>query len=203
LKLEYECKVQALVGTVCNCFRSSADTHDFFLLGCCAGLQQFKQAALAYVLLAAAERPLDAGQVAAAAEAVLQQRLQLQVCFNAEEALAELRRFGLLVEQQQQQQQGLTLGALEQQQQQQGESGHGMDTAAAGASRRPAAAVVGASSLAPSSAAVAGHAAGAQQQQQQQTVLYRVLDSREAQQVLQQYWAGLLRQRVRSILRDV
>jgi hypothetical protein len=42
-----------------------------------------------------------------------------------------------------------------------------------------------------------------QQQQQQQRVLYKVLDSREAQQVLQQYWAGLLRQRVRSILRAV
>ncbi|WIA40266.1 hypothetical protein OEZ86_013640 [Tetradesmus obliquus] len=47
-------------------------------LATAAGLQQFKQAALAYVLLAAADTPLDAGQVAASAEAVLQQQLQLQ-----------------------------------------------------------------------------------------------------------------------------
>jgi hypothetical protein len=175
---------------------------------CSAGLQQFKQAALAYVLLAAADRPLDAGQVAAAAEAVLQQRLQLQVCFNVDEALAELRRFGLLVEQLQ----GLGPNAAavvagERQQeglgQQEGLAQAAATVAAAGATRRPAAAVVGASSLVTSAAEPAAAVAGQTVQQQQQHVLYRVLDSREAQQVLQQYWAGLLRQRVRSILRDV
>ncbi|WIA19985.1 hypothetical protein OEZ85_005859 [Tetradesmus obliquus] len=51
-------------------------------LATAAGLQQFKQAALAYVLLAAADAPLNAGQVAAAAEAVLQQRLQLQTALK-------------------------------------------------------------------------------------------------------------------------
>jgi hypothetical protein len=191
----------------------------------CAGLQQFKQAALAYVLLAAADRPLDAGQVAAAAEAVLQQRLQLQVCFNADEALAELRRFGLLVEQQQQQQghteqqqqQGVKAGSGPQHQQQtvqregQGvvEAALAAAAAAAGALRGPAAAA--AAAAAPSAAGTAVAVAKqsqsvtvqAPQQQQQQRVLYKVLDSREAQQVLQQYWAGLLRQRVRSILQAV
>jgi hypothetical protein len=177
-----------------------------------AGLQQFKQAALAYVLLAAADRPLDAGQVAAAAEAVLQQRLQLQVCFNADEALAELRRFGLLVEQQQQ---GCAAAGAGEQQQQQQQMGHAVAEAAlaavtAGGTRRPAAAAAGATpSAAATAVAVAEQPqaiavqAPQQQQQQQQRVLYKVLDSREAQQVLQQYWAGLLRQRVRSILRAV
>jgi hypothetical protein len=159
-----------------------------------------------YVLLAAADRPLDAGQVAAAAEAVLQQRLQLQVCFNADEALAELRRFGLLVEQQQQ---GSAAGAGEQQQQQMGHAvaEAALAAATAGETRRPAAAAAATGvAVAEQSQAIAVQAPQQQQQQQhqqQQRVLYRVLDSREAQQVLQQYWAGLLRQRVRSILRAV
>lgn len=44
-----------------------------------AGLQQFKQTALAYVLLAASEGPCGEEQVAVAAEALLQHKLQLQV----------------------------------------------------------------------------------------------------------------------------
>jgi hypothetical protein len=187
--------------------------HDKPFLFLRAGLQQFKQAALAYVLLAAVDRPLDAGQVAAAAEAVLQQRLQLQVCFNADEALAELRRFGLLVKQQG----SAAAGVAEQQQQQQqmGQEVQGQSmaeaaalaAATAGGTRRPAA-VGDAPSAAATTVAVAEQqsqsvAVQAPQQQQQQRVVYRVLDSREAQQVLQQYWAGLLRQRVRSILRAV
>lgn len=44
-----------------------------------AGLQQFKQVALAYVLLAAADAPVEEEEVARAIEALLQQKLQLQV----------------------------------------------------------------------------------------------------------------------------
>lgn len=45
-----------------------------------AGLQQFKQTALAYVLLNAAGSPCGEEEVAVAAEALLCQKLQLQVC---------------------------------------------------------------------------------------------------------------------------
>lgn len=45
-----------------------------------AGLQQFKQTALTYVLLNAADAPLTEEELAEAAEAILRRKLQLQVC---------------------------------------------------------------------------------------------------------------------------
>lgn len=67
-------------------------------LAATAGLQQWKQAALAYALLGQSQRPLSEEELCGRAEALLATRLGLRVRFAADEALAELRRFGLLVE---------------------------------------------------------------------------------------------------------
>lgn len=48
-------------------------------LATAAGLQQFKQAALVYVLLSGSERAMTADEVAEAAEKLLEEQLQLQV----------------------------------------------------------------------------------------------------------------------------
>ncbi len=67
-------------------------------LSASASLQQFKQCALAYTLLAIADEPLTEEQLATQAEQLLKQRLNLVVRFDAAEALSELERFGVLIE---------------------------------------------------------------------------------------------------------
>jgi hypothetical protein len=67
-------------------------------LSASASLQQFKQCALAYTLLAIADEPLTGEQLAIQAEQLLKQRLNLVVRFDAAEALSELQRFGVLIE---------------------------------------------------------------------------------------------------------
>ncbi|KAK9826814.1 hypothetical protein WJX81_003825 [Elliptochloris bilobata] len=62
-----------------------------------AALEQWAQASLALLLLRASPAPLAAEQLAAAVEALLEQRFQVRIRFDAEEALGELQRLGLLV----------------------------------------------------------------------------------------------------------
>lgn len=116
----------------------------------------------------------------------------LQVCFNAEEALQELQRFGLLVVERQQQQQSPPLCQITRS----GSPATRTHAISSGAARG-----VPYNRTRKENSNVKLSTQEIQQQRQQQ--LYRVLGSAAAQQVLQQYWAGLLQQRVNSILRDV
>lgn len=112
-----------------------------------------------------------------------------QLRFNAAEALSELRRFGLLVERSQR-------------------------AAAATAAPTHAGAAVAAANggvTAAASSTGTGSSDEMQHHHQQQdapsssehaALLYSVLGSARSTKVLQQFWAGLLRDRVGSILRD-
>eukprot|EP00879_Flechtneria_rotunda_P011142 GHRR01011640.1.p1 GENE.GHRR01011640.1~~GHRR01011640.1.p1 ORF type:complete len:553 (+),score=248.04 GHRR01011640.1:1485-3143(+) len=184
-----------------------------------AALQQFKQAATAYVLLTAANKEMDAEQLATTAEQVLHQKLQLQVCFHAQEALDELHSFGLLQEEQQisedsSQQNGTSKGAR----------GGGRSSRLAAPSKArwrqwmsKAVAAVSQQSLdepaaTTSTDGVLRHSTGVLPPQQPTATVssrapsakdYQVVQPAAAQQVLEQYWSGLLQSRVERILRDV